>query len=186
MNVLLSLWLPILLSAVVVFVISSLIHMVIKWHASDYNGFSNEDAVRAAVRAGNPAPGRYVIPYCKDMKETGSEAMVRKYQEGPIAHVILGPNGAPQMGKYLATWFLWTLVVAIVAAFIASQIFFLEPNRARAAAKLVGAITFIAHGFGTVTESIWGMRPWSSSVKYLLDAGLYAVGAGLVFFWLWP
>jgi len=90
------------------------------------------------------------------------------------------------MGKYLATWFLWTLVVAIVAAFIASQIFFLEPNRARAAAKLVGAITFIAHGFGTVTESIWGMRPWSSSVKYLLDAGLYAVGAGLVFFWLWP
>ena len=63
MNTLLSLWLPILLSAVVVFVISSLVHMVFKWHASDYKGFANEDAVRAAIRAGNPAPGQYVVPY---------------------------------------------------------------------------------------------------------------------------
>jgi ABC-type cobalt transport system substrate-binding protein len=186
MNLLLSLWLPILLSAVAVFVISSVIHMVVKWHASDYAGFSNEDAVRAAIRAANPTPGRYVVPFCKDMKDMGSEAMLKKYQEGPIGHVLIGPNGAPNMGKYLGMWFVWTLGVAIVAAFVVSQIFGLDPTRARAAAKLVGAITFIAFGFGTVTESIWGMRPWSSSVKHLLDAALYAVGAGLVFYFLWP
>ena len=72
MNALLSLWLPILLSAVVVFVISSLVHMVFKWHASDYSGFANEDAVRAAIRAGNPVPGRYVVPFCKDLNSLGS------------------------------------------------------------------------------------------------------------------
>ncbi len=37
--------------------------MVIKWHAGDYRGFANEDAVRAAIRAGNPAPGRYVVRF---------------------------------------------------------------------------------------------------------------------------
>ena len=186
MNALLSLWLPILLSAVVVFVISSLIHMVFKWHASDYNTLPNEDAVPDAIRAGNPAPGRYVTPFCKEMKDMGSEEMQKKYREGPVGHVTILPNGVPSMGKYLGIWFLWALVIAVVAAFLVVGIFDLHPARARAAAKLFGAITFIAHGFGTVTESIWVGRPWSQSVKYLLDAALYAIGSAAVFYWLWP
>ena len=185
MNILFSLSLPILLSAVVVFVISSLIHMVLKWHASDYGSFANEDAVRAAIRAGNPAPGRYVVPHCKEMKEMGSEAMQQKYREGPVGHLTILPSGMPNMGKHLGLWFLWSLGVAVVAAFLASQIFLLDSAHARGAAKLVGAVTFIAHGFGTVTESIWMMRSWSASTKYVLDAALYAVSSGLVFFWLW-
>ena len=186
MNALLALWLPILLSAVVVFVISSLVHMVFKWHAPDYRGFTNEDAVRAAIRAGNPAPGLYVVPYCPDMKDMAGEAMVKKYSEGPVGHVTLRPNGSFNMGKYLGLWFLWSLVIAVVAAYLATQLIGLNPERARAAAKLVGAVSFIAHGFGTVTESIWMGRPWSGSAKYLLDAALYAIGSGLVFLWLWP
>jgi hypothetical protein len=186
MNTLLSLWLPILLSAVVVFVISSLVHMVLKWHAGDYTALANEDAVRDAIRAGNPAPGRYVMPHCRDMKDMGSEAMLRKYREGPVGHFTLGPSGVPNMGKYLGTWFVWTLVVSTVAAYLAVRVFGLDHGHARAAAKLVGAVTFIALGFGTVQESIWSMRPWSSTAKYLLDAALYALSSGGVFFWLWP
>jgi hypothetical protein len=186
MNALFSLWLPILLSAVVVFVISSLIHMVIKWHASDYHGFTNEDAVRDAIRAGHPAPGQYFVPYCADMKEMGSEVMQKKFREGPVGHVILRPNGMYNMGKSLGLWFLWSLAIAVVAAFLASRVFGLDHAHARGAAKLVGAVTFIAHGFGTVTESIWMGRPWSSSAKHVLDAVLYAIGSGLVFCWLWP
>ncbi len=186
MNALLALWLPILLSAVVVFVISTLVHMVLKWHASDYTGLANEDAVRDAIRAGNPAPGLYVVPHCKEMKDMGSEAMKKKYQEGPVVHFTLRPNGTPNMGKYLGLWFLWSLAIAVVAAFVASGIYGSSHNHARGAAKLVGALTFIAHGFGTVTESIWMGRPWSSSAKNLLDAALYALGSGLVFFYLWP
>ena len=186
MNTVLALWLPILLSAVVVFVISSLIHMCFKWHASDYNALANEDAVRAAIRAGNPAPGRYVLPHCTDMKEMASEAMLQKYREGPVAHVTLGPNGAPNMGKSLGLWFLWSLIIAAVAGYLAARVFGLSQAPALGAAKLVGAITFVAHGFGTVTESIWVMRPWSSSAKYLLDSALYAIGSAAVFYWLWP
>lgn len=186
MNALFSLWLPILLSAVAVFVISSLIHMVIKWHSPDYRGFANEDAVREAIRAGNPAPGRYVVPHCSDMKEMGSEAMLKKYREGPVGQITLAPPAPPNLGKSLGSWFVWCLVVAVVAACLATQAFGLDPTRARAAAKLAGAVSFIAFGFGTVMESIWAARPWSSSVKYLLDAVFYGIGSGLVFLWLWP
>jgi len=186
MNALLSLWLPILLSAVTVFVISSLIHMVIKWHASEYRSLSNEDAVRAVIRAGHPAPGSYVVPHCPDMKDMGSDAMKQKYAEGPVGHITIVPNGTPNMGKYLGLWFLWSLAIAVVAAFLAVRIYGLDHAPARGAAKLVGAVTFIAYGFGTVTESIWMGRPWSASAKNLLDAALYAIGSGLVFCWLWP
>jgi hypothetical protein len=186
MHYVLALWLPILLSAVVVFVISSLIHMVFKWHASDYHGFANEDAVRNVIRAGNPAPGGYVVPYCKDMKDMGSEAMLQKYREGPVGHFTIGASGAPNMGKYLGLWFLWSLAVAAIAAYLTTQLLGLHPPYAVKAGKLFGAITFIAYGFGSVTESIWMMRPWSSTAKHLLDAALYGVGSGLVIFWLWP
>src|SRR6478736_3012060 len=130
MNALLSLWLPILLSAVVVFVISSLIHMLLNWHASDYGNFENEDAIRDAIRAGNAAPGRYVIPRCKDMKDMATEAMKKKYAEGPVGHITLLPNGQPGMGKHLALWFVWALAISVVAAFLVVGIFDLNPARA--------------------------------------------------------
>ena len=69
MNDVLELWLPIVLTAVFIFIASSLIHMVFKWHNSDYKKLSNEDEVAAAIRAGNHAPGQYVLPHCMDMKE---------------------------------------------------------------------------------------------------------------------
>lgn len=186
MNALLSLWLPILLSAVVVFVISSLVHMVFKWHMPDYKGFANEDAVRAAIRAGNPAPGQYVLPYCKDMKDLASEAMTKKYQEGPVGFLRLAAPGPNNMGKSLGIWFLFTLVITTVAAYLAWRVCGLDPAQASRAAKWAGTISFIAFGFGGVPESIWMARPWVSTAKYLLDAALYGLGTGLVFYWLWP
>ena len=186
MNACLALWLPILLSAVVVFVISCLVHMVFKWHASEYRTMPNEDAVRAAIRAGNPAPGSYVLPHCADMKDMASEAMKKKYAEGPVGHITIMPNGQPNMGKYLGLWFLLCLLVSAVAGCLVSRLIPMDHRLALGAAKLAGAVSFIGYGFGTFQESIWMGRPCSSSAKYLLDAALYALGTALVFYWLWP
>ena len=77
-----QLWLPILLSAVLVFVMSSIIHMVFRYHNKDYTPLPNEDAVRAALRAGNPAPKQYIFPYAADPKECTTPEMQRKFIEG--------------------------------------------------------------------------------------------------------
>jgi len=186
MATLISLWLPILLSAVVVFVVSSLIHMVFKWHASDYRGFGNEEEVRASVRAKQPSPGLYAVPYCDDVAKMGSAEMLRKYEEGPVCQVLIGPKGVPNMGKTLGLWFLWALVISLVAAFLTVRFVGVAPGQALVVAQSVASITFVAHGFGTVCESIWMLRPWSTSAKNLMDAALYSVGSGLVFYWLAP
>jgi hypothetical protein len=186
MNHLASLWLPIVLSTVVVYVISCLVHMLFKWHAGDYAGLPNEDAVRDVLRAGNPAQGKkYVVPYCSDMKEMGTEAMKKKYQEGPNAILVFGPKGVPNMAKPLGLWFLWALAVAVISAFFVARYIPFAPGRALSAAKLAGAITFIAHGFGTIQETIWMYRSWKSSATYLLDAALYGLGTAAVFYFFW-
>lgn len=185
MNILISLWLPILLSAVVVFVISALVHMVIKWHSFDYKGFENEDAVRTALGANNVPGIKYVVPFCADMKEMGGDAMQKKYLEGPNAVIVFGPNARPSMGKSLGLWFVWCLVVAVAVGFLTSQMVAVGHVHALRAAKLAGAITLVAYGFGTFTESIWMYRSWRATATYVADALLYALGTAAVFYWFW-
>lgn len=186
MNAILALWLPILGSAFAVFVLSSLVHMVFKWHAADYRGFANEDAVREVLRAGKPAAGRnYIVPYCSDMKDMATEAMRKKYAEGPNAIIVFGPDGQPNLGKNLGLWFALCVVVSTLAGFLTAKAYGLDAP-AQGAAKMAGAIAFIAYGIGCIPESIWMYRSWKSTATYLLDAVLYALGTAAVFWWLWP
>jgi hypothetical protein len=185
MNALIVHWLPILLSAAIVFFISSLVHMAFKWHAADYRGFPNEDAVRDVLRAGAPVAGkRFVVPYCSDMKEMAGEAMQKKYIDGPNAVIVFGPNARPNMGKHLGQWFLLCLLVSTVAAFLTAKAYGVAAP-AQGAAKMAAVVAFVAYGFGTIQESIWMYRSWSSSAKYLLDSALYALGTGAAFYWTW-
>ncbi len=90
-----SLWLPILLASVLVFFVSFLVHMVLKYHHRDYTKLPNEDAVRAAIRSGNPPPAQYIIPYCPSPKDMQTPEMKKKYEEGPLAVMnIIKPGHA--------------------------------------------------------------------------------------------
>jgi len=180
------LWLPIVVAAVGVFVASSLIHMVFKWHNSDYRGFPNEDEVRAAMRAGSPAPGQYVLPYCADMKQMASPEMQRKYTEGPIAMVALKAPGPPNMGPMLGQWFLMNLVVAALVGYVASKTLLPTPITFLGICRDVGIMTFLAYAGGSVSHGIWMGKPWGSVAKESLDAFIYGTVSALAFAWLWP
>ena len=117
-----SLWLPILLSAVLVFVASTLIHMVLKYHAADYRALPNEAAFRAAFRGTHVPPAQYIIPHISDMKQMGSPEHIAKLTEGPVAVLNVRPNGVIGMGKSLGQWFLFSLVVSACVGHIASGV----------------------------------------------------------------
>ena len=185
MTGILQLWLPILTTAVLIFVASSLIHMVFKWHNSEYGKLANEDAVRAAIRAGSPAPGQYVLPHCADMKEMQGEAMQKKYVEGPIAFMTVRKNGPPTMGTALSLWFVYCLIIAAVTGCIALHVSGVNANANRAG-SLVGVMSFLTYVGGSVQMGIWMGKPWSSVAKDALDGLIYAGISALVFAWLWP
>jgi hypothetical protein len=180
-----QLWMPIVLSAVLVFAASSLIHMVFKWHQSDYRKLANEDEVRAAIRSASPAPGQYMIPYCGDPKEMQTPQMLQKFKEGPDGFLTLVRPGAPSMGKPLALWFLLTLIVAFAAGYLASRTL---PAGASflAVCRVVGLVTFLAYACGSLANAIWMGKPWPSAAKELVDAFIYGLVSALAFAWLWP
>jgi hypothetical protein len=180
-----QLWMPIVLSAVLVFVASSLIHMVFKWHNTDYLKLANEDEVRAVIRASNPAPGQYFLPYCTDPKEMQKPEMLQKLKDGPNGLVVLRMPGAPSMGTPLALWFVLNLIIAILAGYLASRT---VPEGASflAVCRVVSIVTFLAYAGSSVSNAIWMGKPWSSAAKEVLDGFIYGLVSALAFGWLWP
>ncbi len=116
-----ELWLPILLSAVAVFILSSIIHMVLKYHNNDFKALPAEDAVMDDLRKHNIPPGEYHFPRAKDMKEMGSPEYIEKMKKGPVAMMTVLENAAPKMGMQLLLWFLYSVVVGIFAAYVSGR-----------------------------------------------------------------
>ncbi len=180
-----ALWLPIVLSAVLVFILSAIIHMVLKYHNSDYKRLPTEDAVRAAIRSGNPAPGQYILPHATDMKECATPEMQQKFAEGPVGVMYLKRPGPPTMGPTLAQWFLFNLWVALLVAFVASRA--IAPGTAYLPVFCtVAAVTFLAYAAGVLPASIWMGKPWAVTAKEMFDGLLYALVTAGTFGWLWP
>ena len=69
MTVLQSLWLPILASAVFVFIVSSIIHMALPWHKGDFRKIPSEDQVMDALRPLNIPRGDYMVPRPHNMND---------------------------------------------------------------------------------------------------------------------
>ncbi len=180
-----QLCLPIIAAAIAVFIASSLIHMVFKWHNSEYRPLPNEDEVRRVLGSAGLTAGLYVTPHCTDMKDMQTEAVQQKFREGPVALITMRNAGAPAMGKCLLQWFLLTIVIAALGAMLALQAYGIAANPHHAG-HFVGLFTMIAYGCGSVQESIWMGRPWSSTLKYLLDSFIYGFVSALVFWQLWP
>ena len=88
-----ALWLPIVLSAVLVFIASSIIHMLLTYHRSNYGKLPNEDVLLAAMRDAKVPPGNFGFPWCASPKEMGSTEMTEKYKQGPVGFMTVMPSG---------------------------------------------------------------------------------------------
>jgi hypothetical protein len=181
----LDLWLAILLSAAAVFVVSSVMHMLVPLHKSDYQELPEEDAVRAAMRAANVAPGTYMFPFCKEMKDMATAEMTEKYKQGPVGHMTILPNGPVSMGKCLVQWFILCVVISLFSGYAAS----IALDRG-ADGMLVFRSTFVsaflAYGVSSATNSVWKGVTWIVTCKFLFDALLYALATAATFAWMWP
>jgi hypothetical protein len=180
-----ALWLPVLVSAVLVFVASSIIHMALRYHNSDYTPLPDEDAVRQAIRSANPAPRQYIFPYAMDPKEMKSPELQRKFVEGPVGVLTLRRPGPPVMGANLVQWFVFTLVVSFFIAYVAGHALSPGTDYLRVF-QLVGAVGFLAYAAGQLPAAIWMGKPWSIAGKEVFDGLIYGLLTAGTFGWLWP
>ena len=180
-----QLWLPILLSGVLAWLASSLVHILLKFHNRDYQMLANEDAVAAAIRAGKPDKGIHALPYCTDMKQMGDPDMQRRFAEGPVAFVTIFDDGLPAMGKLMVQQFAYFVIGALLIGYCATLAL---PAGAPylAVLQFVSATGFLAYGWATIPYSIWYGHPWPVTLRFLLDALIYGFVTAGTFGWLWP
>jgi hypothetical protein len=181
-----SLWLPILLSAVAVFIVSSIVHMVLRYHNTDFRKLPAEDDILRALGAHAIPTGEYIFPYPDrggaSMKDP---AFIEKRTKGPAGILNAFPSEMPNMGALLAKWFLYSIVVSLFAGYLASRALPVGADSGEVF-RFTATIGFIAYGLGHISDSIWWGRAWTVTLKNLLDALLYGGAMGAVFVWMWP
>src|SRR5712692_6622078 len=174
MTALQLLWLPILLSSVVVFIMSSVIHMASPWHKNDYPKVPNEDKMRDVLRPLAIPPGDYLIPRPSSRQEMRSPEFIEKMKKGPVMMFTVWPNGPTKMGKNLILWLLYAAVVGLFAGYVAGRALpvgtaYLEVFRS------VGVTAFIGYSVALWQMAIWYNRAWSTTIKATVDGLIYAL-----------
>jgi hypothetical protein len=173
------------LSAVVVFIVSSMIHMVVQFHKSDYKKLPDEDSVIEAMTKAGVQPGDYWFPYATGPKDLENPDMKAKWERGPVGSMIIRPSGLPAMGKYLVMWFAFSLVVSFFTAYLASRTLAAGTHYLQVF-RVVGVTAFMGYSFAYVSDSIWKGQSWSITAKHVFDGLLYGLFTAGVFGWLWP
>jgi hypothetical protein len=180
-----ALWLPILLSAVGVFVLSSLIHMLTHWHESDYPLVPNQDKVMDTMRSLNIPPGDYFIPRPASRAEMRSPQFDEKMKKGPVVVMTVLPTGQVSFGKRLVLWFVYSVIVGIFAAYVAEAA--LPPGATfKQVLRFAGVTAFIGYGLALWQMSIWYGRAWLTTIKATVDSLVYAVLTAAILTWMWP
>jgi hypothetical protein len=180
-----SLWLPILVSAVIVFFASSILHMVLPIHHKDFGKVPNEDGVMDAMRKFSIPPGDYLVPCGGGPSAMKDPAFIERMNRGPVMLLTVMPAGMPSMGVPLAQWFVCCIIVSVFAAYVAGRALGVDAPYL-AVFRFSGTVAFVAYTIGQWQDSIWYKRSWWTTTKNTFDGLVYALLTAGVFGWLWP
>jgi hypothetical protein len=186
MTALSALWLPILLSSVFVFVASAILHMAVPWwHRGDYATLPQEDKVLDALRPFAIPPGDYMAPQPSDFAEMRTPQFKEKQRNGPVMVVTVMPNGVMTIGRSLALWFVYLVVVCVLAAYVACHALPVGAGY-HSVIRIVGVTSFLGFSAAIWQMSIWYRRSLGTTIRTTLDGLIYAGLTAGTFGWLWP
>lgn len=180
-----DLWLPVLLSAVVVFLASSVIHMALPVHKNDWKKVPDEDAAQAAFRTLGISPGDYALPCAGSSSEMKSPAFTEKMAKGPVVFMTVLPGGQSFMGSALALWFVYCVVVSVFGAYVGGRALGASASYLDVF-RFVGTITFGCYAMALPQASIWYKRNWGTTLRSMFDGLIYGSLTAGTFGWLWP
>ncbi len=181
-----SLWLPILLSSVIVFVVSALVHMLTPWHKDDYRQLPDQDRTMEALRGLAIPPGDYMVPKPETREELSSGEFAERMKQGPVMVLTVIPSGPPAMASNLVLWFLYSLVIGVFAAYVTGRAPLPPGAHYLAVFRMVATVAWLGYSAALWQMSIWYRRAWGTTLKATIDGLVYALLTGAVFGWLWP
>ena len=180
-----SLWLPVLVSAAVVWIASAIAWMAMPHHKSDFKKLPDEAGMTELLRKMALAPGQYLLPFMGDHKQMKDPAFCKRLEEGPLASIRIQKNGMPKMGPQLVTYFAYCVLVSFLVGYIARHTLDFGAERL-IVFRLTGTVAIAAYTMALIPESIWMWRPWNVTWKSVFDSIVYGILTGAIFACLWP
>lgn len=180
-----SLLIPIVVSAVAVFFVSYVLHMLIPFHKNDIKKIPLEDEFLAAVRGFNLPAGDYAAPHADSPAAMKDPAFIEKRNKGPIVIMTVKPGAAPPMSSHLTKWFIYCVVVSVFAAYLASRT--LAPaTEYLQVFRVVGTTAFMGYALALVQNWIWYMKDGGATFRSIIDGLAYALATAGIFGSMWP
>lgn len=180
---LLELWLPIVLGALAMFLLSFVFWMLMKHHYGDFRALPQEDGLVEALD-GAPA-GQFRFPWCGTPEEMADPAFQERYNNGPKGFVVVLPRGPFAMGAGLGKTLLFCLVVTAAVGYVAT-IGLTRESAGMDVLRLTSTVTWLtacgAHGWSV----IWMGRDRGQTLRDVLDSLGYGLAVGALFMQFWP
>jgi hypothetical protein len=155
------------------------------FHKGDLRKVPKEDELQTAMRGLNIAPGDYAVPCPGSMEDMRSKDFLEKFTRGPVVYMTIAPPGPMSMKTNLTLWFVYSVVVSFLAAYVVSRALpagaeYLEVFR------FAGTTAFVAYAMALPQQSIWYRKSWATTAKSMVDGLIYGLLTGGAFGWLWP
>ncbi len=180
-----AIWIPIVLSAVAVFVASFIVWTLLPHHKADWSGIPGQDQIQKLMRDHNVGPGQYAIPYAPDPKDLQDPDVKKGFDQGPVGFFYVQNPGVPAMGGRILAMFIFQLVVSLTVGYLASRTLAVGTDY-RQVFRFTSTIAFLAYGASSVQDMVWFGHSRAHTFKVLLDALAYGLITGGFFGWLWP
>ena len=179
-----ALLLPIIVAAVVVFILSSIIHMALPWHRDEYPYLENQGSVLDGIHKFGLAAGDYMLPRPKTPADMKTPEFMKMFESGAVMMTLM-PPGDFAMGATMVKWFVYDLIVSLFAGYVASAA--LPPGTPYLKVfQVVGTSAFMAYSFALWPQRIWYKRSMTVTLKATIDGLVYGLFTAGVFGWLWP
>ena len=178
-----SLWAPVVLAAALVFVVSSILHMVLPYHRTDWARLPSEDEVMDALRRYKIPPGDYMLPCAGTPDAMRTTEFQDKMKRGPVAVMTMMESGPPSMGKSLAMWFVYALVVGVFAGYVTGRALPRDADYMQVF-RFAGTVAFTGYALALWQNTIWYKRSVSATLKSTFDGLVYALLTAGCFGWL--
>ena len=180
-----ALWLPILVATVFVFITSNLIWMVFQLHKKDWKPLPDEEAFREVMNRQELPVAEYSFPFSAGPEDWKSEEWQKKFKEGPVGFLTVMPSGNMNMGKSMACWLAYIVVIQVFIAYLTGLS---RPGGAEFmdVFRVAGATGVLGFAGAVAPEAIWLGRRWGNVLRTMRDGILYGLVSAAAFAWLWP
>jgi hypothetical protein len=169
------------LAGLVGFVWGAISWMALPFHLATTKSFAHEETVAVALAAEANGPGLYSIPSMHVAPGPEAEAEhLKKMQHGPVAWVVLRPNGVdPTMARQYVIGFLVEVALGSLLAGLMSLVLATLPTYGRRVvfAACLGVLCALT---GPVMEWNWMYYSAESSVVNLVDVIVHLTLMGCV------